>query len=312
MHREHLENTFVNAHRKKYTTLKKINVYLGNTQSHPSDFRFTPSGSPFFSIFTGMKSTLKNFGLRLLRLAGALALIYASMVFYLALTERQIAFPRAISHKEAREAIQGKAERISCTLEDGIVLGGWRYGQGNTVWLYYPDTDEDAAQFLAEAGLIDNLSLVTFNYRGSGDNKGTPSAENFENDARQIAECAAQINGTQPFFITGRGVGAILAAQNAIFQSKIILIDPVLSIADKISKKYRSLYPKIFIRADIQMPKQGKNFRPENTLVLSDHKENSENCAKIASFLSIIQTVQKDGATFKDKINFAIQHFADK
>jgi len=80
-----------------------------------------------------MKSSLKNFGLRLLRLAGALALIYVSMVFYLALTERQIAFPRAISHKEAHEAIQGKAESISCTLEDGVVLGGWRYGHGDAL-----------------------------------------------------------------------------------------------------------------------------------------------------------------------------------
>lgn len=45
--REHLENTFVNDNHFYYTTFKIFRVYLGNTQSHPSDFRFTPSGSPF-------------------------------------------------------------------------------------------------------------------------------------------------------------------------------------------------------------------------------------------------------------------------
>ena len=42
---------------------------------------------------------------RILRFAGILLVIYVSMVFYLALTERRNAFPRAITHNEAREAI---------------------------------------------------------------------------------------------------------------------------------------------------------------------------------------------------------------
>ena len=59
---------------------------------------------------------------KLLRFVGILAVIYISMVFYLALTERRNAFPRAIYHKEANEAIQGKAKTLTCTLEDGTGL----------------------------------------------------------------------------------------------------------------------------------------------------------------------------------------------
>ena len=196
------------------------------------------------------KNNLKGFASRLLRLLGIIAVLYVSMVFYLALTERRNAYPRAISHKEAREYIAGKARPLTCTLEDGTTLEGWRLGNtGTPTLLYFPDADEDAAQFLAETDSIEGITLVTFNYRGSGNNKGTPSAETFSDDARGIVECASQTNGTRPDYFSGRGTGAILAANNADKDSKIILIDPVWSIADALSYKYRKLYPSFVIRA---------------------------------------------------------------
>ena len=83
---------------------------------------------------------------RILRYTGILLLIYISMVFYLALTERRNAFPRAITHNEARAAIADKAKNINCTLDDGTVLEGFVVGnEHNNVLLYYPDADEDAA-----------------------------------------------------------------------------------------------------------------------------------------------------------------------
>ena len=196
------------------------------------------------------KNSLKGFASRLLRLLGIIAILYVSMVFYLALTERRNAYPRAITHKEARQAIAGKAESLTCTLEDGTALEGWKLGTtGTAALLYFPDADEDAAQFLAETGTIEGLTLVTFNYRGSGNNKGTPSAETFSADAIGIAECATQATGAPLGYFAGRGTGAILAANNAQEDSRIILIDPVWSIADALSYKYRKLYPRFIIRA---------------------------------------------------------------
>lgn len=226
------------------------------------------------------KKTAIRFGARVLRFIGIIAVIYVSMVFYLALTERRNAFPRAISHVEAQKAIEGKASPITCTVEDGTILGGWAIGNSAQVsLLYYPDADEDAAQFLAEVEKIEGVSLLTFNYRGSANNKGTPSQEAFESDARAILKCASDWGGT-PEFIAGRGAGAILAAKQASNGQKLILIDPILSIADAISDKYGILYPKFLVRADVKMPGQNlAALTPKAILVLDRKKFRDRNHA---------------------------------
>lgn len=204
---------------------------------------------------------------RILRYAGILLLIYISMVFYLALTERRNAFPRAITHNEARTAIADKARAINCTLDDGTKLEGFVVGnEQNNVLLYYPDADEDAAQFLAELDSLPGYAATTFNYRGSGENKGTPSQETFESDAQMIYECASQINGNAPKVVAGRGTGAILATKMAKKENITILIDPVWSIADAISDKYRLLYPKFLVRADVKIEK--KDISTSNNIVI--------------------------------------------
>ena len=171
------------------------------------------------------------------------------MVFYLALTERRNAFPRAITHKEANAAITGKAKTLTCTLEDGTLLNGFSLGnEADPVMLYFPEADEDAAQFLAQVEEIPGINVVTFNYRGSANNKGTPTEENFEADARQALECASQVNGSKPQILAGRGLGAILATNLSNKGTVLIFIDPVFDIAEAISQKYRYLYPKFLVR----------------------------------------------------------------
>jgi hypothetical protein len=218
---------------------------------------------------------------RILRYAGIIILIYISMVFYLALTERRNAFPRAITHNEAREAITNKARAINCTLDDGTKLEGFVVGnEQNNVILYYPDADEDAAQFLAELDSLPGYAAATFNYRGSGENKGTPSQETFESDAQMIYECASQINGNAPKVVAGRGTGAILATKMVKKENIILLIDPVWSIADAISDKYRLLYPKFLVRADVKIEK--KDISTSNNIeILSDRARFSDRNHKI-------------------------------
>lgn len=211
---------------------------------------------------------------RVLRFAGIIVVIYVSMVFYLALTERRNAYPRAITHTEAEEAIQNTAKAISCTLEDGTVLGGWSLGDPqNPVLLYYPDADEDAAQFMAEVQSLDFANIVTFNYRGSANNKGTPSAETFAPDAVSIAECAAQAGGQKPLILAGRGTGAILAANQLGNGQFLVLIDPVLSIADAIADKYRLLYPKFLVRAKDSISVSALKNRANQVTLLTDRKK---------------------------------------
>ena len=244
---------------------------------------------------------IKNLAAKLLRFVGILAVIYVSMVFYLALTERRNAYPRAIPHKEARTAIDGKAQDISCTLEDGTVLEGWKLGEtGTPTLLYYPDADEDAAQFLAELGRIEGITLTTFNYRGSGNNKGTPSGENWSPDSREILECATQVNGNRPEYIVGRGTGAILAFNNGDRQSKLILIDPVESIAEALVYKYRFLYPEFLVRAKDSINTGENSPSIYQVGIMLDRVQFVDRSQKSIQKLRGATVWKRDGASFRD------------
>ena len=249
-----------------------------------------------------LKKKVLGFGARVLRIVGIIAVIYVSMVFYLALTERRNAFPRAITHKEAREAIESKAKSISCTMEDGTVLEGWSAGTEGATLLYYPDADEDAAQFIAEVQKIEGLTIAAFNYRGSGNNKGTPSQETFEADARGIYECASQLNGS-PRYLAGRGTGAILAAEQSGKEQKMILIDPIASIADAISGKYRLLYPKFLVRADVKMPREKIEKAGNRAILLADRKMHSERNHTLARRYSTLEQVERGEKTLNETLS---------
>lgn len=247
---------------------------------------------------------------RILRYAGILLVIYVSMVFYLALTERRNAFPRAITHKEAREAIQKTARHISCTTEDGTLLEGWSSGNAEApLLLYYPDADEDGAQFLAELGTPANFLAATFNYRGSGENKGTPSEETFELDAKSIAECAAQINGSKPKFVAGRGTGAILAAEQLNEQNHIYIIDPVASIADAISNKYRVLYPKFLVRTSVKLPVESLQVHFNQVSILADRAKNDIKTKDIVGILTKSKYYKRTSENLQEFLTKSI--FAD-
>ena len=245
---------------------------------------------------------------RILRYAGILLLIYISMVFYLALTERRNAYPRAITHNEARTAIADKAKSISCTLDDGTVLEGFVVGnKQNNILLYYPDADEDAAQFLAELDSLPGYAATTFNYRGSGENKGTPSQETFVTDAQMIYECATQINGNAPKVIAGRGTGAILATKIVKKENITLLIDPVWSIADAISDKYRLLYPKFLVRSHIKKEKSDISTS-NNIVILSDRARFNDRTSAVQQAFGSVNLSKRASETLSEAIQNVINN----
>jgi hypothetical protein len=295
----------------------RLPIFLDIFKEHPIPSFGLSSGNrrksffftnPFhFSKFGAMNSTmpkiarfLKESTFRLLRIAGILVVIYISMVFYLALTERRNAFPRAIYHKEANEAIQGKAKPLTCTLEDGSILNGFTLGNENDpVMLYFPEADEDAAQFLAQVDSLPGTNIVAFNYRGSAQNKGTPSEDTFEKDARQIAECAAQVNGKFPQTLVGRGMGAISAINQHSNNKQIILIDPIFDIADAIHQKYGFLYPKFLIRTNFKVSIDKLKKAQNNTTVLFDKKQFEERTKAEYSKLEGAKFIVRNGESLQ-------------
>lgn len=257
-----------------------------------------------------IKKKLLEFGSRALRLVLALLIIYASMVFYLVLTERRNAYPRAITHKESREAI-ASADKYTCATSDGIELEGFGMGdKTKPVVLYYPDADEDVAQFLAETAAAKNTYRIGFNYRGSGNNKGAPDEEKVLQDALQIAACVKShtelLVDPAPIYV-GRGTGAILAS-HALKQENfkdpvpMILIDPNISIAQRISGKYRALFPKFLVKSKLAIEESAI----KNAIVLQDRST-----AKISNeeFLKQypLPNNKREGTTLAEALDKLIQ-----
>lgn len=255
-----------------------------------------------------LKQAVIGTGSRILRFIGIIAVIYVSMVFYLALSERRNAFPRAITHKEAEEAIKGTAKNLTCTLSDGTILHGFSIGsKENPTLLYYPGADEDAAQFLAEVEAIEGLNLVTFNYRGSANNKGTPSEETFKPDAKEIAECAAQASEKSLKYLAGRGTGAILAAEQLKSNQILILIDPISSIADALASKYRVLYPKFLVRSKVSMPYESLSAVQNQIKFLFDRKMASDAAHIVSNKLPFATKFERNGSSLKEILEKSIQ-----
>lgn len=237
---------------------------------------------------------------RIIRLALALLLIYASMVFYLMLSERRIAFPRAIKHEEARKEIAdtNKIQKVFCTTSDEILLEGFFTKIPNIpTLLYFPDADEDAAQFMAETMDSKNINRLTFNYRGSGENKGKPEEETFLADAKQIANCAQKISSQ--LLYSGRGVGAIAAAKLRNPNAPLILIDPVESISEKISSKYKLFFPKFLIHTKVSLAPEDLNSKAP-TLILEDRSINQVSNENFKKKFPNIPTRGRDGKTLAE------------
>lgn len=250
-----------------------------------------------------MKLLLLKAVAKVARTALALLMLYACVVFYFALSERRIAFPRAIPHKEARAALPKNVERVSCEVE-GLSLEGFAVGDTALPAIFYlPDTDEDAAQFLAEAAGVKHTRLLSFNYRGSGENKGKPTEETMLQDAAGLAKCAGGLAKTLIF--AGRGTGAILAAKVRSETSPLILIDPSESVAAKISGKYRIFFPKFLVRTKLGI--SGSEFQGgAPTLLLMDRVEHKATNLDFAKKFSLPH-LDRGGGTLPDLLDEAVK-----
>lgn len=247
------------------------------------------------------KKKVLGYLFRLLRLVGGLAVIYVSMVFYMCLTERRNAFPRAITHEEANAYIKDKAQPVSCKTEDGLELKGFRMGNGEgPAILYFADANEDVAQFLAEVDQSAKMQVIAYNYRGSGSNSGSPSEKTFERDADYIHLCATKELGRRPEYLAGRGTGAILAAEQFVENERLLMIDPVASIADAIAAKYRLLHPKFLVRTDVKIPQEKLKSKAHAVKILFDRKSERDMAHNVALENPSVPTLERAEKTLQN------------
>ena len=116
-----------------------------------------------------------------------------------------------------------------------------------------------------------------------------------------ISECASQINGKEPEIVAGRGTGAILATKKVKKNNTTILIDPVLSIADAISDKYRLLYPKFLVRANVSISPSDIS-EASNIFILSDRARFSDRSHMVEQALEGIKLSKRAAEPLSEAI----------
>ncbi len=248
---------------------------------------------------------LRDTSFKILRLLGIFAVLYAGIVVYLMLSERRVAFPRATADLKARTFIDASRHSAECRLQDGLVLHGWDiHPDAPHTLVYFPDQNEDAATFLAEMNPAESIRLIAFNYRGSGgDNSGTPSEKSFARDAEDILKCALSLSGSVS--LAGRGTGAIeafnLAARPEV--PRVILIDPVPSVAAAISDKYRVLFPRFLIRTQVHLQMIPGNL-PQSVYIIEDRIEKRKFIEETKRFLGDfpVLSLRRGGETLESVI----------
>jgi hypothetical protein len=120
-----------------------------------------------------------------------------------------------------------------------------------------------------------------------------------------IYECASQINGKAPKVVAGRGTGAILASKFVKSTETTLLIDPVLSIAVAISDKYRILYPKFLIRANVEIHVNDISDA-QNVVILSDRARFKERTNTVKSLLKSAKEAVRATETLSESISNVI------
>jgi fermentation-respiration switch protein FrsA (DUF1100 family) len=137
-------------------------------------------------------------------------------------------FKAARIHVADAELAEGAIREIVVTAADGIELHGWHFVAGTPATnpqrplvLYFPGNAANRLWRVAECGVLtaQGADVFLFDYRGFGDNAGSPSEEAIAADARTIWNDVVEKQGIVPERIVlygesiGGGVAIRLAAE---------------------------------------------------------------------------------------------------
>ena len=169
-----------------------------------------------------------------LAVAGVLALIWIGQ-------RRLIYFPDRNLPAPAAAGLSG-IEAVEMPLEDGGTLHGWFLPSSTqparfTVIVFNGNAGNRAYRLpLAAALRRHGLAVLLFDYRGFGDNAGSPTQEGLEADARAVRAYVTGRADVRPDRVVyfgeslGTAVAAILAARHP--PAALILRSPFTSLAD--------------------------------------------------------------------------------
>jgi hypothetical protein len=168
-----------------------------------------------------------------------LAIPYLLCVFMLAFFQRSlIYFPSRDARIEPADAglIDGQVHTVTATTDDGLQLRGWhilrdgttasspaecdrQLERGGPVVVYFSGNAGNRAYRTLEFELLSRLGchVLVFDYRGYGDNPGSPSEERLAADAHMVWQYATQTRGISAdrLILLGESLGGAVAVRLA-------------------------------------------------------------------------------------------------
>jgi fermentation-respiration switch protein FrsA (DUF1100 family) len=175
---------------------------------------------------------------RLLALTGAL--VAAVLLFFWLTQRRMMYFPSGDVPAPAQVGLH-RTESVRFATDDGLTLGGWFVRAAatavGTVIVFNGNAGNRAYRAdLAARLAAEGLSVLLFDYRGYGDNPGSPTEEGLALDARAARRYVLSRDDADPRRLAylGESLGSGVAVRLAVEHppSAVILRSPFTSFVD--------------------------------------------------------------------------------
>ena len=117
-----------------------------------------------------------------------------------------------------------RVKSVQLTTDDGLKLNGWHLlaegpSPARPLAVFYSGNGGNRAYRMAETGLLTNAGadVLLFDYRGYGDNPGSPTEQSLADDARAVWRYATQERHVAPerIFLYGESLGGAVATRLA-------------------------------------------------------------------------------------------------
>ena len=168
---------------------------------------------------------------RVMRIAAITALgSLVGIVMLLPLQRRLIYFPSDIV--DDVRVVLPEAEEVSFRTDDGLTLAGWFVPAGEsqhpaTVIIFNGNGGNRSSRVLLARGLMDHgFGVLLFDYRGYGENEGTPSEQGLIADGQaavRYLETRTDVNSDRLVYF-GESLGAAVAVATAEYRLPAVLV----------------------------------------------------------------------------------------
>ena len=213
-----------------------------------------------------------------LSLAALAVLAWLLLVGLLMLQERRLIFfpSRVLAATPADFGL--RAEELSITASDGVVLHGWWIeGPGDRVLIWYHGNAGNIGDRLHNARwFVDQLgvAVVLVDYRGYGRSEGTPDEAGLYRDGLAIYDAvAARSVRAQDIVLFGRSLGGAVAIEVSLRRpAGAVVLESVFRSVPALAREHYWFVPSVAIRT--QMDNESKIGRVEvPTLVLHGDRD---------------------------------------